>query len=216
MSSSLEPQHWLLTSFEPFAGRKENNSRLVLSEFQKAVGESPNPSELPFIFHYFDLPVHYDACFEILQKEVEALQERGVKLAGILSIGEGSEEFKLETQANNLDDVSEISDNRGVRRENQKIFPDLPSHEVLPLRFPFESFGRIRTSKNPGFYICNHLAARLSRKYHASNELGYFGFVHVPKVGSGGMFTADLCAAILLNGFRKLASDQSSPKATST
>ncbi len=203
---SKSPRHWLITAFEPFAGRADNNSMFVLNEIKKLESENASLPEWNFQFHYALLPVQYDQCFEILLQEKNRLEKKGIRLEGIMSLGEGHEEFKVETQANNLDDVPELSDNAGVRRTAQKIFADLPEDALLPLRFPMEAFARIRSSKNPGFYICNHLCAKMSRTFGATPDLPYFGFVHVPKVGSGGMFTADLCAAMIVNSFKKIVS----------
>lgn len=195
---------WLITAFEPFAGRADNNSVLVLEEIKKLVRETPVAEQWPFDFHYLVLPVEYDRCFSVLLEEIQLLKKKNINLEGILSIGEGHEEFKIETQANNLDDVTELSDNAGIRRTAIKIFEDLASDAHLPLRFPFEAFARIRSSKNPGYYICNHLCARMSREFGGSDTIPYFGFVHVPRVGFGGMFTAEICAAMLVNGFKKI------------
>ena len=198
----VQKKSWLITAFDPFSGRKVNNSNLVLDEIKKLVSESAD--EFPFQFFYLLLPTLYDTCFDELEIEVKRLQASGVRLEGILSLGEGSEEFKLETQANNLDDVAEIADNAGVKRKGQKIFKDLDANQTIPLRFPFEAFARIRTSKSPGFYICNHLCAKAGRKFGEDPSAPFFGFIHVPKAGQGGMFTPDVCASIIVNGFRKL------------
>lgn len=200
------PQHWLIAAFEPFAGRSENNSGKVMQEMQKLEAENSSVGDWHFKFHYITLPVEYDRCFEVLTQEMNCLKKDGIALEGVLGIGEGHEEFKIETQANNLDDVAELADNAGIRRSGVKIFADLAEDAPLPLRFPIDAFSRIRTSKNPGYYICNHLCAKMSRAFGVDKQLPYFGFVHVPKVGSGGMFTADVCAAMLVNSFKKLPS----------
>jgi len=193
---------WLITAFEPFAGRPENNSQLVLKEIQKLVEINEKNPEWSFTIQYGVLPTEYDRCFTVLLAEVEALRKKNIKIEGILSLGEGAEDFKLETQANNMDDVPNFPDNKGVVRVEEKIFPKLKD-ETIPLRFPFEAFGRIRTSKSPGFYVCNHLCARMGKEY-ASLDSPYFGFIHVPRTGQGGIFTAEICANMIVNGFKKL------------
>lgn len=136
-------------------------------------------------------------------QRVTTLSSQGYQIEGVLSIGEGAEEFKIETRANNLDDVPDLADNAGVIRSKSPIFPELLSGETLPLRFPFEAFSRIRTSMNPGYFICNHLCARMARHWPSPTD-PWFGFIHVPRSGMGGMFTAEVCAAVILNGLKKL------------
>ncbi len=204
MALQLLKRNWLITSFEPFAGRPSNHSDVILNEIKKIVSDPQIKSEIPISFHFAILPVEYDGCFPRLCEEIEKLKQNGIALEGVLSLGEGAEEFKLETQANNLDDVPGFPDNKGVVRADQKIFKDLPKDAALPLRFPFEAFAKIRSSKNPGNYICNHLCAEMSRHFSDPKSSPYFGFIHVPREGMGGMFTADICATIIVNGFRKL------------
>jgi pyrrolidone-carboxylate peptidase len=200
----MEKRHWLITAFEPFAGRNENNSKAVTDEIARIQFKKLGDSSWPFTFHFGLLPLEYDRCFEVLTSEIQTLSEKGIHLEGILSIGEGGADFKLETQANNLDDVGEMADNRGVIRADQRIFSDLSEHSPIPLRFPFEAFSRIRTSKNPGFFVCNHLCARMGRATSENSSAPFFGLIHVPKAGSGGIFTPDICAAVIVNGFGNL------------
>ena len=200
----MAARHWLITCFEPFAGRSENNSKSVADEIARVQFKNAPGSEIPFVFHFGVLPVEYDRCFEVLNNEVSNLHTKGIALEGILSLGEGAEEFKLETQANNLDDLPELADNRGVMRKEQLIFDDLPEDAAIPLRFPFAAFSRIRTSQNPGNFVCNHLCAKMGRKTQEEPNGPVFGFIHVPKIGSGGIFTPDICAAVILNGFKSL------------
>ena len=193
---------WLITAFEPFAGRGQNNSQFVLEEIKKISETNSSNSDWNFHFFFHTLPTEYDHCFTELMNKVASLQKENISLEGILSLGEGAEDFKLETQANNLDDVPNYPDNKGVTRVEKKIFPKLKS-EVIPLKFPFEAFSRIRTSTSPGFYVCNHLCARMGVEFK-EKEQPYFGFIHVPRTGMGGIFTADVCAAMIVNSFKKI------------
>ena len=191
---------WLITSFEPFAGRPVNNSETVMREVLRLSAEQ---TDFPLQLHSAVLPVEYARSTEALLEAVADLELKGIRLEGVLSIGEGAEEFKIETRANNLDDVPDLADYSGVTRSRSPIFPELEAGATLPLRFPFEAFGRIRSSVNPGFFICNHLCARMSSHWDSPSD-PWFGFIHVPRSGMGGMFTAELCAAVILNGLKKL------------
>ena len=197
-------RHWLITSFDPFAGRPVNNSKTVQTEIDKLVQDLEKTSDWNFKFHYHVLPVEYDRCFTVLKKELERLAAAEVMLEGILALGEGAEEFKLEFQANNLDDIGNFPDNAGVARENKKIITEPGAPDVLPLRFPFEAFSRIRKSVNPGYYVCNHLCARAAHAFANDPKQPYFGFIHVPRTGEGGIFTADVCGAMIVNAFKKI------------
>jgi pyrrolidone-carboxylate peptidase len=198
--SSPSERHWLLTAFVPFAGRSVNNSESVLREVLRL---SELEEDFGIRLHSHILPVEYAACTESLLTKIATLSTQGYRIEGVLSIGEGSEEFKIETRANNLDDVPDLADNAGVIRSKSLIFPELPSGETLPLRFPFEAFSRIRSSVNPGYFICNHLCARMAHLWSSPTD-PWFGFIHVPRSGMGGMFTAEVCAAVILNGLKKL------------
>lgn len=192
---------WIITAFEPFAGRPDNNSQIVLNEIKKLAASNASDPAWPFEFYFHTLPTEYDGCYTTLMGYVEALAGKNIQIEGILSLGEGSEEFKIETQANNLDDVPGFPDNKGVIRVEQKIFPK--EGDFIPLRFPLEAFSRIRSSKSPGFYVCNHLCARMGMEFSSENK-PFFGFIHVPRAGMGGIFTADVCAAMIVNGFKKI------------
>jgi pyrrolidone-carboxylate peptidase len=192
-------RHWLITSFEPFAGRPVNNSHSVMREVLRLATSDP---QFPLELHHCVLPVEYDGSPTALLKEIERIQSRGIRLEGILALGEGSEHFKIETCANNLDDVPDLADNAGVTRSKSVIFPDLSASETIPLRFPFDAFSRIRTSVNPGYFICNNLCARMGRLWSKPSD-PVFGFIHVPRTGMGGMFTAEVCAAVIAQGLRK-------------
>ena len=198
--SASSGRHWLLTAFDPFAGRPVNQSAAVLKEVLRLA-----QAEDGFTLHLHSciLPVEYDRCTPALLEQVSTLRDSGIHIEGVLSIGEGAEDFKLETQANNLDDVADLADNAGVLRSRSPIFSDLDPAGTLPLRFPFAAFSRIRTSVSPGFFICNHLCARMSRQWSDPSD-PWFGFIHVPRTGMGGMFTAEVCAAVILNGLRKI------------
>jgi pyrrolidone-carboxylate peptidase len=207
--NSNQKRHWLITAFDPFGGREINHSKSVMDEMVKLSARLEPTPEGAFAFHFRVLPVEYDTCIRPIEEELARFEAMGIRLEGILSLGEGAEEFKIETQANNLDDVPDFADNRGVVRVAQKIFADLDEDDVIPMRFPFEAFSRIRTSRNPGFFVCNHLCARVERALSSRPDAPWFGFIHVPRAGMGGIFTADVCASIILNSFKKIVKKDS-------
>lgn len=193
---------WLITAFEPFAGRPENNSQNVLREILKLDDHNRTDPNWDFRFFSQILPCEYDRCHVVLMEKIRNLEAEQIRIEGILSLGEGAEDFKIETQANNLDDVQGFPDNRGVIRVEQKIFKNLKD-TPLPLRFPFGAFSRIRSSLSPGFFVCNHLCARMSVEFKEDHH-PWFGFIHVPRVGMGGIFTAEVCASVIVNSFKKI------------
>jgi pyrrolidone-carboxylate peptidase len=201
-------KHWLIAAFEPFAGRGQNNSKNVIDEMQNVIG--PEGSDLMaddrwnHVFHYEVLPVVYSKCFSALTARIQALKAEGITLEGVLGIGEGFEEFKMETQAHNIDDVPGFHDNAGDARTAVAIFSDMPLGAPMPLRFPTEAFGRIRRSTSAGYFVCNHLAAEMAHAWGKGKDPAFFGFIHVPRVGEGGVFTADVCASMIVNGFKRL------------
>ena len=195
-------RQWLITAFLPFDQRPENNSQNVLREIAEVSKGRALEGNWNFNFHYLTLPTEYDRCFVVLMDEIKRLESEGVRLEGVLSLGEGSEAFKIETQANNYDDVENLADNAGVIRINQKIFKDL-NDDFIKLRFPVEAFPRIRQSISPGFYVCNHLCAKMGREF-ADPSKPYFGFIHVPRTGMGGAFTPNICAEMILNGLNRI------------
>ena len=193
---------WLITAFTPFDNRAENNSQAVQEEIRLVSTERAKSVNWNFDFYYVILPTEYDRCYVVLMDEVKRLKNEGIHLEGVLSLGEGAEDFKIETQANNLDDVEQIPDNKGVIRIQQKIFKDLKA-DFIKLRFPVAAFTKIRTSINPGFFVCNHLCARMGVEF-ADSSHPYFGFIHVPLTGMGGAFTPNICAEIILTGLNRI------------
>jgi pyrrolidone-carboxylate peptidase len=82
----MDRQHWLITAFDPFLGRAENTSKMVLDEIARLSFQNQANPDWPFEFHFATLPVSYDQCFPSLLSEVENLRANGVRLQGILSM----------------------------------------------------------------------------------------------------------------------------------
>jgi pyrrolidone-carboxylate peptidase len=185
---------WLLTAFDPFLDRTVNHSMAVLDKIL-AMNRDPE-----LRIHSLILPTEYDRCALVLQAEIRRLQEAGVRLEGVLSIGEGREEFKIETQANNLDHSPSFTDNAGIVRVQTKIFPE--REEVLPFSFTFDRF-EIPASMNPGFFVCNHLCARMAIARDQDPGLPPFGFIHVPRSDLADRYSTEHCAQVILEGLTR-------------
>lgn len=195
----MKKRSWLLTAFDPFLDRKVNHSMIVM---ERVLGlNRALPPEATLGLRSYVLPTEYDRCELVLVAEIYRLQQEGVELEGVLSLGEGKEEFKIETQANNLDHSPTYVDNAGVVRVQQKIFGDRDA--VLPLSFPVERF-RIETSINPGFFVCNHLCARMAVARELDPAMPPFGFIHVPRSDLTHKYDTDHCARVVLEGLRAI------------
>ena len=109
----MATRSWLLSAFDPFLDRPTNHSIQVLEEILRL---NSNPD---LKFYTVVLPTEYDRCDQVLLTEIARLQSIGIELEGVLSIGEGKEDFKIETQANNLDHAPTYTDNAGVTRVQQ-------------------------------------------------------------------------------------------------
>jgi pyrrolidone-carboxylate peptidase len=188
---------WLVSAFEPFLNREFNQSMRVLDELIQI----HRTSSAPFDLHTLVLPTEYDRCALVLLAEIERLKTKGVTLTGVLSMGEGREDFKIETQANNMDHAPNLADNSGSIRNQQRIFPI--EADTLPLDFPYEKF-EIDLSMSPGFYVCNHLCARMAMATRKDPTLPMFGFIHVPRLEFNPHFTTKGCAQTIYQGLQRI------------
>lgn len=171
----------LITAFEPFGGRKLNNSALVAAELAANFGKDWN-------YHVCVLPVEYDRAAEAAKSCFAAL---GKKPALVLSTGEGDCTVRAEIRAHNLDDTPGFPDNGGLIRENHVIEPGAPAHQALTLPVPemvcaarTEAKPLVRPSISPGYFVCNATAFRMAR-FFAPKGIR-FGFVHLPVAGDCG------------------------------
>jgi pyroglutamyl-peptidase len=171
----------LITAFEPFGGRKLNNSALVAAELAANFGKD-------WDYHVCVLPVEYDRAAENAKKCFAAMNK---KPALVLSTGEGDCTVRAEIRAHNLDDTPGFPDNGGLIRENYVIEPSAPAHQPLTLPVPemvcaarAEAKPLVRASISPGYFVCNATAFRLARFFSPQNIR--FGFVHLPVAGDCG------------------------------
>jgi len=174
----------LITAFEPFGGRKVNNSALVAAELAANFSKD-------WDYKVCVLPVEYDRGAEAAKKCFNALERRP---ALVLSTGEGDCTVRAEIRAHNLDDSPGFPDNGGLIREKYVIEPGAPDHQPLTLPEPEMVCAarvgsapevRVRASISPGYFVCNGTAFRLAR-YFAPQKMR-FGFVHLPVAGSCGV-----------------------------
>lgn len=164
----------LVSAFDPFAGRQENRSRVVLEELARAL-EGTTIEVMPCV-----LPVVYDRAAEALQ---DCLARSG-PVDFVLGLGEGGCALTLETAAQNLDDTPGMADNAGQIRRDSPILRDAPSAlgfyfpvERLYCGLPSEVRDRVELSRSPGAFVCNNTAYRMT---HALGEDLPFAFIHVP------------------------------------
>lgn len=224
-------RNWLVTSFTPFNGRAENNSQNVMRELMKLaeahesatirkINEELGEPVWPLKFYEMLLPTEYDSSFKVLISEIEKLKQAGVELEGILSLGEGKTDLKIETQANNLDHAPELKDNKGIVRTNQKIYPELA--DLIPFHFPlkevfsgfYPEFLEYVKSPSPGTFVCNNLCARATVELEKlfGKKRPYFGFIHVPRADLKALFSPQKCAKVIMGCFESIAKER---KATS-
>jgi pyrrolidone-carboxylate peptidase len=192
--SHAEASRILVSAFEPFAGRQENRSLIVLEELILALKDTPIEI-IPCT-----LPVVYDEAAAKLQ---DCLTSAG-HVDFVLGLGEGGCSMTFETAAQNLDDTPGLADNSGQIRRGTPILPGAP--ESLGFYFPVErlycglpDFFRVQTkvSRTPGAFVCNNTAYRLSSTL---KEQVPFTFVHVPSADCsipGGVREAQALAAAI-------------------
>ena len=191
----MATRSWLLSAFDPFLGRQTNHSITVLERIL-AINHDPHLD-----LHGVIIPTEYDRCDQVLLAEIHRLRSLGIQLHGVLSIGEGKEEFKIETQANNLNHAPQSADNAGTVRTQQKIFSDREAQ--IPIAFPVEKF-QIQASVNPGFFVCNHLCAKMAVAREKDPALPLFGFIHVPRSDLTRQYPTEFCTTTILAGLRNL------------
>lgn len=142
----------LVTAFEPFAGRSENQSKAVAEPLAEAVGAD-----------FLELPVTFEGCFLPIQNWLRKNKETSVNTL-IFSLGEAPvETVQMEQVALNKMHAPCRGDNSGRTPVNQSIHPQkklalessYSPEKVLNL---FEGLGdEFRVSYSAGQYVCNCL-----------------------------------------------------------
>lgn len=170
----------LITSFEPFDGRAENNSTRIAAAM-KAHPELFEDIEVTLC----SLPVVYDEGAATALACLEAMPE---KPDAVLSLGEVGCTVQLETNAFNKDDVPGAPDNAGNIRSDRTILEgkpdrigfDLPMQAMYCALTP-EQRKAVEPSTSMN-YVCNNTAFLLASKLRGTGIP--FGFVHVPTTAS--------------------------------
>lgn len=171
----------LVTAFQPFDGRPENNSTRIAALLENHPALPPDVEVV-----LCSLPVEYDrgavtalACLEAMGEKPEL----------VLSLGESGCSMELETAALNEDDVPGFPDNAGVVRSNQPIVAGEPERKGfdLPVQAMYCALSPAQRKtvniSNSMNYVCNNTAYRLASALRGSGM--EYGFVHVPTIQCG-------------------------------
>lgn len=170
----------LITAFEPFDGREENNSTRI-ANMMKAHPELFPDMEITVC----TLPVVYDEATAVALACMDRMTE---KPDMVLSMGEVGCKIQLETSAGNMDDVPGAPDNAGNVRSDRVIVEGGPAR--LGFSFPAQAMFcalspeerklvDVSASMN---YVCNNTAFLLGHKLRGSGIP--HGFIHVPTAAS--------------------------------
>jgi pyroglutamyl-peptidase len=169
----------LITAFEPFEGREENNS-MRIAAVMKAHPELFQDIELTVC----TLPVVYD---EAAKKALACLDAMPEKPDAVISLGETGCKIQLETSAGNQDNGFG-PDNAGNIRSNHTIIEGGPARigYDLPMQAMYCTLtAEQRKAVEPSTtmnYVCNNTAYNLASKLRGTGI--QFGFVHVPTTAS--------------------------------
>jgi len=173
----------ILTYFEPFGGRTENQSEQIARALESR-------SEIARTFSAVKLcriPVVYDLAARVAWDCIRTHQRMGESLGQpiwVVSLGEyPGNRLRIETAAHNWDSTPDLADNAGVIRKGSEIIPG--AEPSLGFRFPMTalfSSPKLRAhsplvSATPGAFLCNHLAYQLTRDL-APEQIPYL-FVHI-------------------------------------
>jgi len=173
-SQSLMAKSILLSGFDAFNNKKENNSQVIAKLIKKEFEGTDITVE------YCQLRTVYNKSSDTLKDCFHSLKE---KPDFVISIGEGfCDRISFETMAFNEMD-SKTPDNDGVVYRRTSIDQNGPSRKRLSLnlnnirnRLSRADRKFVRMSKKIGSFVCNNLA------YLVNSELDEtpYTFVHVP------------------------------------
>ncbi len=163
----------LVSGFESFADVADNPSGAVVRRMRR---HADGGGELDFVV----LPVTWAGAARVLLARADKAEARGVLMFGVSA---RDTEIRVERCAWNLAEA-EVPDNAGVRKKGEALTPG--GAERVDTAFPVDALIErlrgedvpVRTSEDPGRYICNALyhAVLTSGRPYAKDAL----FVHVP------------------------------------
>lgn len=162
----------LVTGFDPFDGDAVNPSAELLTWLHQ--------QEFDFEVKTLQLPVSFQKCFVILDKELKFSQPTHVILTGL---AKNRSELTVERIGINWMDAR-IPDNEGERPVNQKILPDgadglfstLPVDQLIKAANSVDCPTKLSTSA--GEYVCNYLLYR----FLSAHQKVPGTFLHLPGV----------------------------------
>jgi pyroglutamyl-peptidase len=168
----------MLTGFEPFDGRPQNDSW----EIANATAAAKRDLGDDVVVTTCHLPVVYDTAAHVAESCFDQL---GAKPDVVISLGEAGCQLRMETAAHNKDDTPGFPDNAGNIRSGIPIEPGGPDHLGFNLPAPEmycalnnEQKDGTEVSETPGGFVCNNTAFRLGRFFEGQPV--QYGFIHVP------------------------------------
>lgn len=193
--------HILITSFDPFGGKKQNNSTLIA----KKILVLTRKFRTKHTYSHLQLRTEYNQAAATVLETVATMR---AKPEIIISLGEANTSaIRLELRAKNLDNGS-ITDNAGIKLTEQKIADGLPEYigSNLPFHQMLYSLNQdqqrmISLSSNAGSFVCNNTM------YLCSSKLKdiHYGFIHVPcKHNWKNYFLVRGCAEIIFQMLESL------------
>ena len=168
----------LISGFEPFGGRDNNPSALLVDALNNRDIEIP--AEL--VVDQVLLPVTFEKSFEVLQEKISAFNPDMVICFGLAA---KRETIELENIAVNKIHA-DIKDNNGEAPQDQLINPDGPETylSTLPIQGIAGALQKeglpVKVSNDAGNFVCNYLFYRLMETNQDTERL--CGFIHVPSL----------------------------------
>jgi pyrrolidone-carboxylate peptidase len=176
LSHASERAKVLFTTFDPFGGSSANNTQPIgalLKAHPEWLGAATDVAVC-------NLPVVYD---EAPKAAMDCIRQENPSI--VVSLGEADCALRVESAANNLDDVPGFPDNAGNVHVQREIIPGAPAR--LGFQFPVEAIlcaldpegkAGIDASISPGNFVCNNTAFTLTHALARSRTP--FTFIHVP------------------------------------
>jgi pyroglutamyl-peptidase len=191
----VSQSRWILTAFEPFAGRASNLSAMVLAE---VADERIATRTLPVVF-------------DALAGEVASVLDREPSIWILMGESSARGKVHVETLALNIIDTSGRPDNRGNELDGHPVVPGAPL--ALPATWAANAVVSALCARgvaagkshHAGVYACNQ-ALYLALHQAAERALpATIGFLHVPRRGLWRKRRARRIAAAIPDVFATLA-----------